>query len=208
MVLTSGVPQGHDRCLRHVRSRRCSVDQRRWLASCSSRRFNDSSRWPASPSLPSAVRRWYSSRSRAASEMSASVCAGVVVDGAACVVARSPTRGRSLRRARRRCAGPGRRRVAEQRRQRRLERRTVAEPVLQRQHDQPQLGHRAALGLQIDRLGVQQRAPDRDDDQPAAPDLRALLVPQRELRRQLRDSDRCAPRPAAGRPPAGSSGKL
>ena len=70
--------------------------------------------------------------------------------------------------------------------QRRLERRPVREPILQREHDEPQLRHRAALGLQVDRLGVQQRAADRDHDQAAAPHVRALLVPQRQLARQLR----------------------
>ena len=58
-----------------------------------------------------------------------------------------------------------RRALAEERRQRRLERRSVREPILQREDDEAQLGHRAALGLQVDRLGVEQRAADRDHDQ-------------------------------------------
>ena len=57
----------------------------------------------------------------------------------------------------------------------------VRQPILQREHDEPELGHRAALGLQVDRFGVQQRAADRNDDQRAAPYVRSLLVPQRQL---------------------------
>ena len=89
-----------------------------------------------------------------------------------------------LRRVRR--GGQRRLAVAEQRRHRDLERRPVGQPILQREHDEPQLRHRAALGLQVDRLGVEQRAADRDDEQAAAAHVRALLVPQRQLTRQLR----------------------
>src|SRR5215213_8342208 len=62
----------------------------------------------------------------------------------------------------------------------------VAEPVLCGEHDQSQLRHRAALGLQVDGLDVEQRAPDGDDEQVAATHARALLAPERYLRRELR----------------------
>src|SRR5262249_25424105 len=43
-----------------------------------------------------------------------------------------------------------------------------------------------ALRLEIDRLGIEQRAADGDDDHRAAPHVRSLLVPQRELAGELR----------------------
>ena len=67
-----------------------------------------------------------------------------------------------------------------------LERRSVREPILKCEDDEPQLRHRAVLGLQVDRLRVQQRPADRNHDQRAAQDIRPLLVPQRHLRRELR----------------------
>src|SRR5216684_553335 len=52
--------------------------------------------------------------------------------------------------------------------------------------DEAQLGHRAPLGLQVDGFGVEQRAADGNDDQAASADVRALLIPQRQLTRELR----------------------
>ena len=96
--------------------------------------------------------------------------------------------------------------AAEEGGQRRLERRSVREPILQREHDEPQLGHRAALGLQIDRLGVEQRAADGNHDQRAA-DARAIPAGSTATAdRRAARSDRCAPRSAAGRRRASSSG--
>jgi hypothetical protein len=43
------------------------------------------------------------------------------------------------------------------------------------QHDEAKLGHRAALGLQIDRFRVEQTAADRHHDQAAANHARAAL---------------------------------
>src|SRR5207247_7707727 len=79
-----------------------------------------------------------------------------------------------------------RRRVAEERRQRGFERRSVREPILQRQDDYAQLGHRASLGLQINRLRVEQRASNRNHDQRSPPHVRSLLIPQGQLTRELR----------------------
>jgi hypothetical protein len=76
--------------------------------------------------------------------------------------------------------------TAEQRGHRRFERRPVGEAILHREHHQPQLGHGAAIGLQVDGLRVEQRPPDRNDDEAAAAHVRALLVPQRQLSGQLR----------------------
>jgi len=72
-------------------------------------------------------------------------------------------------------------RLPEQSRERGFERRPVRQAILQREHDEPELGHRAALGLQVDWFGVQQRAADRNDDQRAAPYVRSLLIPERQL---------------------------
>jgi hypothetical protein len=65
----------------------------------------------------------------------------------------------------------------------RLERRAVREPILQREHDQTRSGT-GCVPLEVNRLRVEQPR-SRDDEQAAAHDARALLVPQRELARQL-----------------------
>ena len=75
---------------------------------------------------------------------------------------------------------------AEQRPQRGLEGGAVGQLVLQREHHEAQLGHGAALGLQVDRLGVDQRLAAGNHQQRSAPHVRALLVPQRQLAGELR----------------------
>ena len=67
-----------------------------------------------------------------------------------------------------------------------LECRAVGEAILQRQHDEPQLRHGALLGLQINRLRVEQRLPAGNHQQAAADHVRALLIPERELAGELR----------------------
>src|SRR3954451_8788247 len=58
--------------------------------------------------------------------------------------------------------------------------------LLRRQDDKAQFRHRAFLGLQVDRLNIQERATRWDDKQVAATHARALLIPERELTGQLR----------------------
>ena len=62
----------------------------------------------------------------------------------------------------------------------------VGETILSREHDQPQLGHRAALRLQIDRFNIEQRLTKRNDEQVPALHVRTLLIPERELPGELR----------------------
>src|SRR5204863_3899717 len=62
----------------------------------------------------------------------------------------------------------------------------VRQPVLEREHDQAQLRHRTAFGLKINWFRVQQCTPRRNYQQGPAPDVRALLIPQRQLARELR----------------------
>ena len=54
------------------------------------------------------------------------------------------------------------------------------------QNDKSKLGHRASLGLQIDRFNEQHYVFEGNDEQIASDDHRALLVPQGQLRRKLR----------------------
>src|SRR5688572_11313614 len=70
--------------------------------------------------------------------------------------------------------------------QRFLEGRRVGKPVLRRQNDEPQRRHRASLSLKIDRFDEEQCVFNRNDKEVAANHGRALLIPQRQLRRQLR----------------------
>jgi len=58
---------------------------------------------------------------------------------------------------------------------------SVCEAILYGQHDQPQFGHGAAIGLKVDGFGIQQCASDRYDDEAAATYVRALLIPQCQL---------------------------
>ena len=57
---------------------------------------------------------------------------------------------------------------------------------MQREHDEAQLRHRASLGLQVNRLGIQAARAAGNDQQAAAANVRALLIPQRQLPRELR----------------------
>ena len=62
----------------------------------------------------------------------------------------------------------------------------IRQPILQGEHHDAELRHRTALGLEIDRLGVEQRAADGNHNEAAAAHARSLLVPQCQLSRELR----------------------
>ena len=70
---------------------------------------------------------------------------------------------------------------AEEFRQRFLEIRAEGQMLLCGEDDETQFGHRTFFGLQVDRLDIEERAANRDDEQVAATHARALLIPEREL---------------------------
>src|ERR1700688_3165311 len=71
-------------------------------------------------------------------------------------------------------------------RPRRLKVRPVGEPILQREHHQTQLRHRAPLGLQVNWFRIQERASGWNHQQCPTPNVRTLLIPQRQLSGKLR----------------------
>ena len=75
--------------------------------------------------------------------------------------------------------------AAEERGERGLEGGAVGELVLQGEDDEAELGHGALLGLEVDGLGVEEGLAGGDDEQAAAQDVRALLVPEGELAGEL-----------------------
>ena len=62
----------------------------------------------------------------------------------------------------------------------------VGEPILNGKNDEAKLGHGTALGLQVDRFGVDESLAAWNDDESAATNTRALLIPKRELPGELR----------------------
>ena len=73
--------------------------------------------------------------------------------------------------------------LAEQPRQRQIERRLHHDAVLMRDDHARQLGNASGLRAQVQRPHVDQRSFDRNHHQRALDHLRALLVPERDLRR-------------------------
>ena len=87
---------------------------------------------------------------------------------------------RGRRRARRRARRP-RASAATSRPMRVAEGRAPHDAVRRRDDDPPELGERRARRLQVDRLQVDERVAQRHDDEVAADDRAARLVPQRDL---------------------------
>src|SRR5262245_59654557 len=62
----------------------------------------------------------------------------------------------------------------------------IANSVLRGEDNEAEFGHWTTFGFQVNGFYIQQRTADGNHQQVATHDLRALLIPQRELRRELR----------------------